>query len=341
MVSNLSHIVANHVIELVLSECEKFGNTVGSKDRDIISNYSSLDDLQLTLASFINKNMRSFQEEKMDEDVDLDPTTEQPRNPIAEFMKAFEFDGDRGCVRFANNAFTWPVSYVQINDGFKQKTKQLCQAVISQIPHYFKQSKRDLMHNVSYLFDPKTYSAYPSLDTASTHGNNVIASVTEYFSVKKDKIGESFRTHKWRKFDVNAFRTEYVLLRQILWNNRLKHPNDKPQRFKYVLLQMEAKANIFVMTLLLFRKILCPFSGIIDVERQNGIKKWLVYSQRERLLIGKIDKILRIFCNSPGIDGHDKKTWLVQVAKKWWSGANRQIECAKLDKICNNDSEFN
>ena len=56
----------------------------------------------------------------------------------------------------------------------------------------------------------------------------------------------------------------------------------------------------------MFRKILCLFNGIIDVERQNGIKKWLAYSQRERLAIENIDKILRMFCNSLGLDCEEK-----------------------------------
>ena len=76
------------------------------------------------------------------------------------------------------------------------------------------------------------------------------------------------------------------------------------------------------------------FSGIIDVERQNGIKKWLIYALRDRLKTDKVDKILRIFCNSPGINDEYKKKWLVEVAKTWWSSANRQIECVELDTMC-------
>ena len=199
------------------------------------------------------------------------------------------------------------------------------------------------MNNIAYLFDPKSYLVYSTINAASEHGNNVIPSVTEHFSIKNRTIGQTVIPLRWRKFDINAFKTEYIMLRRILFNNRTRCPNNQPQRLKYILLQMENKPNIFVMSLLLFRKILCLFSGIIDVERQNGIKKWLIYSQRERLKIDKVDKILRIFCNSPCINDVDKKEWLVQVAKIWWRTANRRIECAELDKLCNtsNNSDNN
>ena len=84
---------------------------------------------------------------------------------------------------------------------------------------------------------------------------------------------------------------------------------------------------------------MCFFSGIMDVERQNGIKKWIVYSKRERLKVGKLDKILRIFCNSPGIASDELREWLIQVAKKWWSKADRDVDCDALDIMCNDDDE--
>ncbi len=38
----------------------------------------------------------------------------------------------------------------------------------------------------------------------------------------------------------------------------------------------------------------------------------------------KVDKILRIFCNSPNDDDKDfKSEWLVNVAKICWSAADR------------------
>ena len=43
------------------------------------------------------------------------------------------------------------------------------------------------------------------------------------------------------------------------------HPNSQPNRFKSILFQMQNKSNIFGMTLLAFRKVLCLFSDIIDV----------------------------------------------------------------------------
>ena len=107
-----------------------------------------------------------------------------------------------------------------------------------------------------------------------------------------------------------------------------------PWTTKYV------KCFNYTMNLLLFRKILCLFSGIIDIERQNGIKKWIVHAKRERLLTSKLDQILRIFCNSPAITGTDiKKKWLVAVAKIWWSSADREVDCSELDVMCNECDE--
>ena len=80
---------------------------------------------------------------------------------------------------------------------------------------------------------------------------------------------------------------------------------------------------------------MCLFSGIIDVERQNGIKKWLIYSLRERLTTDKLDEILQTFCDSPGLTDEDKNKWLVEVAKTWRSSANKQTECDELDATCN------
>ena len=69
----------------------------------------------------------------------------------------------------------------------------------------------------------------------------------------------------------------------------------------------------------------------------NGMKKWIVYARRERLLTEKLDRILRIFCNSPALGEEDKKKWLVEVAKIWWSLKDRQIECNELDVMRNED----
>ena len=132
-----------------------------------------------------------------------------------------------------------------------------------------------------------------------------------------------------------------MMLRRLLWSNRKVHPKDQPKRFKTILFAMERKSNIFGMCLLLFRKILCLFSGIIDVERKNGILKWTVYAKRERLLTEKLDKILRIFCNSPALDaGEERKKWLVAVAKIWWSAADRKIDCTELDNLCKDSDDL-
>ena len=42
-------------------------------------------------------------------------------------------------------------------------------------------------------------------------------------------------------------------------------------------------------------------SGVIDVERQNSTKKLMVNSKRMGLDDETVDKLLRIYCNSPGV----------------------------------------
>ena len=332
---NLCHIISNCVIELILAECEKFGNIVGSKDKDIVSNYAELTDLEIKLSSFIDKDLTEFkhsEEEKNDGNV---------RNPITEFMNRFKFDEDRDVVRFDNNSWTWPVSYDAINTDFKRKTKQLSKAVIDKIPVYFKKDNRDLMLNIGYLFDPKCYAVYNSQNDASLHGDNVMESVLSYFSVKRLKIGrtESFRLYKWRNFDKNKFKCEYGTLRQLLWSQRNIYPDNYTTRLKSVWLQMEQRQSAFSNCFMLLTKVLCLFSGIIDVERQNGIKKWICNAKRDSLLTSKLDQILRIYCNAPSMEDEYCKQWLTEVVKIYWAAANRSIDCKELDKICEEEEE--
>ena len=102
----------------MLAECEKFGNAVGTKDRDIMSNYIALEDLELTLNSFQSKNLKSYQqEEKSDDSL---PAKKATRCPINELMKSLEFDND-AVVRFGNNG--WYEDFICPITGFKAKTK--------------------------------------------------------------------------------------------------------------------------------------------------------------------------------------------------------------------------
>ena len=83
------------------------------------------------------------------------------------------------------------------------------------------------------------------------------------------------------------------------------------------------------------KKVLIYFSGIMDVERQNGIKKWILTAQREGMKNGTLDMVLRIFCNAPKEgDVEALREWKVEVAKVFWIAAERRIECKELDNMC-------
>ncbi len=92
---------------------------------------------------------------------------------------------------------------------------------------------------------------------------------------------------------------------------------------------------MFKMILLVLRKVMIYFSGIIDVERQNGIKKWMINARRESMLTTKLDKILRI-CNSPDRDDNEVfGEWLKEVVMLFWNARDRRIEFSELDTMCN------
>ena len=48
-----------------------------------------------------------------------------------------------------------------------------------------------------------------------------------------------------------------------------------------------------------------------------------------------LDMILRIFCNAPNKeDIQALRVWRVEVAKVFWTAAERRIECKELDEMC-------
>ena len=96
-------------------------------------------------------------------------------------------------------------------------------------------------------------------------------------------------------------------------------------RLKHIYLEMEDQRNVFPMLYLLLTKIMCFFSGIIDVERQNGIKKWIYNAKRDRLLTS-------ISPNQEEVDA--LRVWFVEVAKIYWKNADRVIDCKELDLLC-------
>ena len=71
------------------------------------------------------------------------------------------------------------------------------------------------------------------------------------------------------------------------------------------------------MHILLLRKALSYLSGIIDVERCNGIKKYICNPRRDSLKNDKLDILLRIFYNSPDIEHETLNEWIIEVAKIW------------------------
>ena len=216
--------------------------------------------------------------------------------------------------------------------------KTLCIGVTNQIPNYFNAKKRELYRNFRSVFDPKQYRLYQSVNAASGHGSNVIDSMIKGFKEKRIKIGktDSYKTIVWRALDVNKLKYEYKALRILLYQNRNVYPKDLDARLTFILFKLEQSSNLFPMTILLLTTVLTYFSGVIDVERCNGTKKCMVPSFRDTLKTEKLDKILRIYYNSPDIDDIDElNKWAVEVVKIWYSIKPREYKCDELDRMCN------
>jgi hypothetical protein len=223
-----------------------------------------------------------------------------------------------------------------LNAKFKGKVKELSNEITKQIPHYFNDDKRELMQNIAYLFDPKMFKSYNNINATAAHGNNVVDKVLNHFKTKKLRIGatDSHRTYKWKKLDINKFKIQYNNCKPMLFSHKNVYPDNMAQRLLFIVLQMEEKKNMFDMILLVMKRVMIYFSGIIDIERQNGIKKWMLNARRESMLTTKLDMILRIYCNRPNCnDDEYLHPWLMEVAKKWYNAANRQIECDELDAM--------
>ena len=63
---NINNILLSHIIELLLKENETFGNVVGTRNRDIASNYEEVTNLEETLSSFSGKDLAYFNNTKED-----------------------------------------------------------------------------------------------------------------------------------------------------------------------------------------------------------------------------------------------------------------------------------
>ena len=333
--NNPSHILRNAVIACILCTTEKFGNLVGSKNRNIISNYDEVNNVQVKLHSF---QQLSFSDFEITEDEDVPVVDERNMNMMELFLHNLSYDGDRKIIRLNKaRGIHWSYRMDHLEIEFKKVMAQLSKSVITRIPHYFDEAKRKLMKNLKYLFDPKSYSLYDTFDASSSHGNNVIESALKYYKYKRVKMGnkrvESYRTFQWKKFDINKALFEYKILRRILFDNKDLYPSDSSVRINLIVKRMEEQANVFPNLLMLCKRLMTFFSGVIDIERANGFKKWIVSAKRESLKSETLDMILRVFFNSPDIDDYEnKKQWLVACAKIWNNMANRTSHnCEQLD----------
>eukprot|EP01084_Bolivina_argentea_P260210 439356_1 len=357
---NPSHILWNHIIELILLNCEQYGNLVGSTNRDIVSNYDALNDFELKITSFATSELADFKDigdEKDehiyslsdDEDICINnnnahnsnnseqsPKTQKTQKTQRNAMKIFvaNIRSHNGIIQLNNiSCCSWKYQYNLIAVEYQKIMKRLSQAIAAQIPRYFNPNKRILMRNIKYIFDPKQFSLYNSMNDCAAHGTNELESVVKYFKRKEFKTGESIRRIEWKELNVVKMKFEYTVLRKLLFQNQHIYSDDLSLRLKCILLKIEQKPNVFPMTKLLLQKIMCLFSGIIDVERCNGIKKWICNARREAMKTKKLDKILRIYYNSPDIDAVDiLNKWVIEVAKIW-NRKNRDHTCLKLDAL--------
>ena len=156
--------------------------------------------------------------------------------------------------------------------------------------------------------------------------------------VKKIPFLESERMVDWKELNVEKLKCEYNVLRRLLYANKNVYPDELSLRLTFVVLEMEKRANIYAMCTLLLRKLLSLFSGVIDVERCNGTKKWMVPPKRDRLKTDKLNKILRIYYNSPDLGDSALNSWIINVAKMW-NRKNRNHTCDELNAICNEDND--
>ena len=103
--NNPSHILINHMMEFILSKCEAFGNMVGTTNRNICSNYESLDEFEVELIVLQSKTLIDFEDGKesisLSEDEDDDIKVE-PRNAMKTFVSNIKFDADTNIKSFNN-----------------------------------------------------------------------------------------------------------------------------------------------------------------------------------------------------------------------------------------------
>ena len=103
-----------------------------------------------------------------------------------------------------------------------------------------------------------------------------------------------------------------------MYQNKNIYPNDLEDRLKYIIFELERRENAFPMTILLLNQDMMYFSGVIDVERCNGMNKWMTPPQRNALKTEKLEKILRIYYNSPDVEEKEaSQAWMIEVAKLW------------------------
>ena len=103
--SKLNNIIYNHIIELILSYAESFGNSTGKTHRCIVENYESVNRFEQKLLWFQNKKMFDFAVQAVEvkddeEDIDVPPlnvsdgTYDEP-NAINDLLQTLEIEPDR------------------------------------------------------------------------------------------------------------------------------------------------------------------------------------------------------------------------------------------------------
>ena len=346
-----NHILINHMMELILSKCESFGNKVGTTNKDIVSNYDELDEFELDINGISSKRMEDFEEQKQilslsedegeDEDVVAVAETQEPRNALKIFMKHMNYDQETKIITFENIEGSWKVDdFDLVKSHFRTKLRLLCAAITKLISRYFKTEKREFLRNFKLLFDPKQFQLYTNMNEAAAHGNNIFNDTMNKIKFKKIPFLESERKVEWKQFDVRKMKYEYSVLRGVLYKSKNIHPNDLSKRLQSILLQIEARASIFATSILLLKTFITYLSGVIDVERCNGTKKWIISPRRESMKTPKLNMVLRIYYNSPGIDDPELDEWISEVTKIWYNKGTK-IQCEELDRLCDekaNDS---
>ena len=227
---------------------------------------------------------------------------------------------------------------------FKPKMNLLSAPIKMQINEYFEDSKRALFRNFVYLFDPKSFRVYATINDAAGHGmigprgQTKLDKFINYFKFKQSKVGprsESVRRYENKALDVNRFRIEYENLKLLLFRNKDIYPLDMTARLKYIVLKIEETQNMYSNVFPILQTIMICFSGVIDIERQNGTKKLICTANRDNMKNETLD--IEDILQFSGPRGR-RHTEQVAVGSCQSVSASRiQLECEELDDMVLNE----